>query len=67
MTQNNAVEINIVQQTEAAETQLYSEAKGSVMNYQLAKEELYNTFQRAGLGIWVKKPLEQDMFSMVQQ
>lgn len=55
-----------VQQTEAPESQLYSEAKGSVMNYQLAKEELYNTFQRAGLGIWVKKPLEQDMFPMMQ-
>lgn len=57
---------SLIKQSDVSEPQLYSEAKGSVMDYQLAKEELYNTFQRAGLGIWVKKPLEQDMFPMIQ-
>ncbi|CAC5410961.1 ADARB [Mytilus coruscus] len=57
---------SIISQPESSEPQLYSEAKGRVMDYQLAKEELYNTFQRAGLGVWVKKPLEQDMFPLVQ-
>ncbi|CAG2256189.1 ADARB [Mytilus edulis] len=58
---------SIVSKSESSEPQLYSEAKGRVMDYQLAKEELYNTFQRAGYGVWVKKPLEQDMFPLVQQ
>ncbi|VDI49292.1 double stranded RNA-specific editase B [Mytilus galloprovincialis] len=57
---------SIVSKSECSEPQLYSEAKGRVMDYQLAKEELYNTFQRAGFGVWVKKPLEQDMFPLVQ-
>lgn len=57
---------SVVKTSDVSDQQLYSEAKGSVMDYQLAKEELYNTFQRAGLGVWVKKPLEQDMFPLVQ-
>ncbi|XP_064613448.1 double-stranded RNA-specific editase 1-like isoform X3 [Liolophura sinensis] len=44
---------------------LYSDAKASVMDYQLTKQELFSAFQRAGLGHWIKKPIEQDQFECV--
>ncbi|KAJ8911967.1 hypothetical protein NQ315_012778 [Exocentrus adspersus] len=40
----------------------YCEAKEAVRRYTAAKECLYEAFEKACLGKWVSKPLEQDMF-----
>ncbi|XP_048455427.1 double-stranded RNA-specific editase 1 isoform X1 [Rhincodon typus] len=42
----------------------YYEAKQAATEYQAAKESLIKEFQRSGLGMWVKKPIEQDQFSL---
>ncbi|CAI9725040.1 double-stranded RNA-specific editase 1 isoform X2 [Octopus vulgaris] len=42
----------------------YSDAKAAVMEYQLAKQCVFQAFQKAGLGNWVQKPIEQDQFEM---
>ncbi|XP_033733033.1 double-stranded RNA-specific editase 1-like isoform X1 [Pecten maximus] len=57
---------SLTNQTVAAKPRTYSEAKGAVMDYQLAKSQLFKTFQSLGLGSWVKKPIEQDQFSLDQ-
>lgn len=45
---------------------VYSEAKEGLNNceYNVAKESLYAAFVKAGLGSWVSKPVEQDMFEI---
>ncbi|XP_064419489.1 double-stranded RNA-specific editase 1 [Latimeria chalumnae] len=43
---------------------LYHEAKQAASEYQAAKECVFTAFQKAGLGAWVKKPIEQDQFSL---
>lgn len=40
----------------------YEEAKALAGDYQEAKRVLYQAFDKAGLGRWVGKPLEQDQF-----
>ncbi|OWF40581.1 Double-stranded RNA-specific editase 1 [Mizuhopecten yessoensis] len=55
---------SLTSQTVAAKPRTYLEAKGSVIDYQLAKSQLFKTFQTLGLGSWVKKPLEQDQFTL---
>lgn len=40
----------------------YAEAKVTVVEYQMAKQQMYLAFQNAGLGRWLKKPIEQDQF-----
>ncbi|XP_069119891.1 double-stranded RNA-specific editase 1-like isoform X2 [Argopecten irradians] len=57
---------SLTNQTVMAKPRTYSEAKSSVMDYQLAKSQLFKTFQSLGLGSWVKKPIEQDQFSLDQ-
>jgi len=42
----------------------YSEAKASSEGFQKAKKELFKAFTKAGLGTWVKKPMEQDEFDI---
>ncbi|XP_043488604.1 double-stranded RNA-specific editase Adar-like [Polistes fuscatus] len=42
----------------------YLDAKSLVRDYSLAKRQLKDTFVRAQLGTWIKKPLEQDMFEV---
>uniref|UniRef100_A0A3Q0TB38 Adenosine deaminase RNA specific B1a n=1 Tax=Amphilophus citrinellus TaxID=61819 RepID=A0A3Q0TB38_AMPCI len=42
----------------------YHEAKQAVMEYHCAKQTLFRAFQKAGLGAWVKKPIEQDQFAL---
>lgn len=42
----------------------YSEAKQSARDYQVAKRELFDAFRREDLGSWLKKPIEQDNFSL---
>jgi double stranded RNA-specific editase B len=44
---------------------IYSDAKGMYTEYQAAKEELFKTFQKTGLGSWVRKPAELDHFELV--
>ncbi|XP_075463257.1 double-stranded RNA-specific editase 1 isoform X1 [Ascaphus truei] len=43
---------------------LYYDIKQSATEYQSAKECVFKAFQKAGLGAWVKKPIEQDQFSL---
>lgn len=42
----------------------YHEAKQAAAEYHGAKQALFKAFQKAGLGAWVKKPIEQDQFSV---
>ncbi|XP_035668351.1 LOW QUALITY PROTEIN: double-stranded RNA-specific editase 1-like [Branchiostoma floridae] len=42
----------------------YSEAKLLSGDYQAAKTKMVRAFQRAGLGLWVKKPIDQDQFEL---
>ncbi|XP_046886670.1 double-stranded RNA-specific editase 1a isoform X2 [Hypomesus transpacificus] len=41
----------------------YHEAKQAALEYHAAKQALIKAFHKAGLGAWVKKPIEQDQFS----
>ncbi|KAL0184840.1 hypothetical protein M9458_020536, partial [Cirrhinus mrigala] len=38
----------------------YHEAKQAAVEYHTAKQTLIKAFHKAGLGAWVKKPIEQD-------
>ncbi|CAM4600658.1 unnamed protein product [Leuciscus chuanchicus] len=42
----------------------YHEAKQAAEEYHTAKQTLIKAFHKAGLGAWVKKPIEQDQFSL---
>ncbi|NP_001027924.1 double-stranded RNA-specific editase 1a [Takifugu rubripes] len=42
----------------------YHEAKQAAVDYHSAKQTLFKAFQKSGLGAWVKKPIEQDQFSV---
>ncbi|XP_065372060.1 double-stranded RNA-specific editase Adar-like [Calliphora vicina] len=42
----------------------YAEAKENSRDFQMAKTELLSAFYRANLGSWVKKPIEQNEFTM---
>ena len=55
---------SLTNQKVMSQPQMYSEAKMSVMDYQLAKETMVKAFQKNGHGIWVKKPMEQDEFHL---
>ena len=43
---------------------VYADAKFLATDYQKMKVCLYETFQKAKLGTWVKKPVEQDQFGL---
>ncbi|XP_030627134.1 double-stranded RNA-specific editase 1a isoform X1 [Chanos chanos] len=47
-----------------AKPSTYHEAKQAAVEYHTAKQTLIKAFQKAGLGAWVKKPIEQDQFSL---
>ncbi|XP_028428076.1 double-stranded RNA-specific editase 1-like isoform X1 [Perca flavescens] len=42
----------------------YQEAKASAAEYHSAKQTLFRAFHTAGLGTWVKKPVEMDQFAL---
>ncbi|XP_049425885.1 double-stranded RNA-specific editase 1-like isoform X1 [Epinephelus fuscoguttatus] len=42
----------------------YHEAKQAAVEYHSAKQTLFRAFHKAGLGAWVKKPIEQDQFAL---
>lgn len=42
----------------------YEHAKQLVEDYQLAKQQLIQSFAKAKLGRWLKKPVEQDQFEL---
>ncbi|XP_077993395.1 double-stranded RNA-specific editase 1-like isoform X2 [Glandiceps talaboti] len=44
--------------------QFYGDAKVKSLMYQETKQQMYKTFQKAGLGTWVEKPIEQDQFDV---
>ncbi|KAM6958444.1 double-stranded RNA-specific editase 1-like [Tautogolabrus adspersus] len=41
----------------------YHEAKQAAEEYHTSKQSLFRAFHKAGLGAWVKKPIEQDQFA----
>uniref|UniRef100_A0A336KPF9 CSON013385 protein n=2 Tax=Culicoides sonorensis TaxID=179676 RepID=A0A336KPF9_CULSO len=43
----------------------YSDTKAAVKDYQMAKKELFAAFQREDFGTWLKKPMEQDQFVLL--
>lgn len=43
-------------------TMQYSSMKQAAKDYQLAKDQLGSAFLKANLGLWMKKPIEQDEF-----
>ncbi|XP_026219321.1 double-stranded RNA-specific editase 1-like isoform X1 [Anabas testudineus] len=43
----------------------YHEAKQAAVEYHSAKQTLFRAFHKAGLGSWVKKPIEQDQFPLL--
>ena len=53
---------SVTSQTVTSSPRNYTEAKSAVMDYQITKQQLFKAFQKAGLGNWVKKPVEQDQF-----
>ncbi|XP_018560030.2 LOW QUALITY PROTEIN: double-stranded RNA-specific editase 1-like [Lates calcarifer] len=42
----------------------YHEAKQAAVEYHSVKQTLFRAFHKAGLGAWVKKPIEQDQFAL---
>ncbi|XP_068101312.1 double-stranded RNA-specific editase 1 isoform X2 [Hyperolius riggenbachi] len=50
--------------TKIGKPNLYYDTKQSATEYQAAKECVFKAFQKAGLGAWVKKPIEQDQFPL---
>ncbi|XP_034533614.1 double-stranded RNA-specific editase 1-like [Notolabrus celidotus] len=42
----------------------YHEAKQVAVEYHSSKHSLFRAFHKAGLGAWVKKPIEQDQFAL---
>ncbi|KAJ8012907.1 hypothetical protein DPEC_G00047750 [Dallia pectoralis] len=42
----------------------YHDAKQAALEYHNAKTTLIKVFHKSGLGAWVKKPIEQDQFSL---
>ncbi|XP_022185212.1 double-stranded RNA-specific editase Adar isoform X2 [Nilaparvata lugens] len=42
----------------------YSDVKAAVNNYNIAKMQLVESFAKAKLGKWLKKPIEQDQFHL---
>ncbi|XP_017021702.1 double-stranded RNA-specific editase Adar isoform X3 [Drosophila kikkawai] len=44
----------------------YGQTKANVKDYQTAKLELFSAFKREDLGSWLKKPIEQDEFGLVE-
>ncbi|XP_046357478.2 double-stranded RNA-specific editase 1-like isoform X1 [Haliotis rufescens] len=56
---------SVTSQTITKRPKLYSEAKAAVMDYQLAKQQLFKAFQKSGLGSWVTKPIELDQFEVI--
>ncbi|KAK6292704.1 hypothetical protein J4Q44_G00372890 [Coregonus suidteri] len=42
----------------------YHDAKEAAVEYHNAKQTLIKVFHKSGLGAWVKKPIEQDQFSL---
>ncbi|KAG7999411.1 Double-stranded RNA-specific editase 1 [Nibea albiflora] len=42
----------------------YHEAKQAAVEYHSSKQTLFRAFHKAGLGAWVKKPIEQDQFAL---
>lgn len=43
---------------------MYHDSKLVAKEYQAAKACLFKAFIKAGLGAWVEKPTEQDLFSL---
>ena len=44
--------------------ELYGDMKLIPKDYQAAKNHANKAFEKAGLGTWIKKPMEQDMFEL---
>lgn len=47
------------------ESRVYGELKAMNVEYQDVKAKLIDHFEKSGLGLWVKKPIEQDEFELL--
>ncbi|XP_071788126.1 double-stranded RNA-specific editase 1-like isoform X1 [Asterias amurensis] len=47
---------------QATPPRTYAEAKALAVDYNQAKAVMVQGFEKAGLGAWIKKPMEQDLF-----
>lgn len=47
------------------ESRVYGELKAMNAEYQVVKAKLIDHFEKSGLGLWVKKPIEQDEFELL--
>ena len=54
----------VTEPTPSNKAKVYGEMKSAVKDYQSAKQILYKMFADTGLGNWVKKPVEQDLFCL---
>ncbi|XP_013792117.1 double-stranded RNA-specific editase 1-like [Limulus polyphemus] len=54
-----------IKQNDGFKPHLYSDTKAIVKDYQTVKNQMCKAFQDAGLGTWIKKPVEQDQFEVV--
>ena len=43
---------------------LYLDIKTDAAAYQLAKKSVFENFEKHGYGTWIRKPIEQNMFSV---
>ena len=57
---------SVTQQKVVAQPVVYADAKQGVIDYQLTKQALCKAFEKAELGTWIKKPLEQDLFELAE-
>ena len=53
-----------VKESDEFEGKLYSEAKDAAKDYTAAKMLVMDQFKKLGYGCWVKKPIEQNMFTV---
>lgn len=56
--------IQSIKDIEESDCHPYEHAKELVEDYQLAKQQLIQSFAKAKLGRWLKKPVEQDQFEL---
>jgi len=52
------------ERNELSDTTTYRDVKQSAIKYQQAKTKLFTLFKRKGYGTWMKKPEEQELFTI---
>ncbi len=57
-------QVPVPAQKESPAMGIYGDMKHLVKDYQVAKNHAMRAFEKAGLGSWIKKPMEQDLFDL---